>query len=70
MTKDEILVIRCNLMLYPDELKQERQKVMEQIKDGVVLLPGYMEPIIVPKNVGIKMVDYRGDISELKGETE
>ena len=68
MTKDEILVIRCNMMLYPDELEQERQKVMEQLKDGVVVLPGYMQPVIVPKDVEIKMVDYRGDISELKGE--
>ena len=61
MTKDEILVIRCNLMLDPDELKQERQKVIEQIKDGVVLLPGYMEPIIVPKDIKIEMKDYKGE---------
>lgn len=61
MTKDEILVIRCNMMLYPDELEQERKKVMEQLKDGVVVLPGYMQPVIVPKDVEIKMEDYKGD---------
>lgn len=61
MTKDEILVIRCNMMLYPDELEQERKKVMEQLKDGVVVLPGYMQPVIVPKDVEIKMEDYKGE---------
>ena len=55
MTKDEILVIRCNLMLYPNELEQERKKVMEQLKDGVVVLPGYMQPVIVPKDVEIRL---------------
>ena len=55
MTKDEILVIRCNLTLYPNELEQERKKVMEQLKDGVVVLPGYMQPVIVPKDVEIRL---------------
>lgn len=55
MTKDEILVIRCNLMLYPGDLEKERQKVMEQLKDGVIVLPGYMEPVIVPKDVEIRL---------------
>lgn len=55
MTKDEVLIVRYNLVVPKGYLEKARQEIMLQLKDGVVVLPYYMEPVIVPKDVEIRL---------------
>lgn len=36
---DKPIIIKCNIILTPDDLKIERIKIMKQLEDGVVVLP-------------------------------
>lgn len=55
MSEDEVLIVRCNLRVPRAYLEKARQEIMLQLKDGVAVLPNYMEPVIVPKDVEIKL---------------
>ena len=45
---DESLIIKCNIMLYPDEIGRVREDIINQLNDGVVILPPGFE--LVRKN--------------------
>ncbi len=55
MTKDEILVVRCNIMLTAEELNKVRKTIKAQIEDGVVILPYFMDALIVPAGLEIRI---------------
>ena len=55
MTKDEILVVRCNVGLSAEELNKTRRTIKAQIEDGVVVLPWFMDALIVPADLEIRI---------------
>ena len=52
--ENDILVVRVNMFLKNKEQEAVRQYILEQRKTGVIVLPPYCEPIVVPKDVEIK----------------
>ena len=55
MTKDEILVVRCNMPLPAEDLNRARKTIKAQVEDGVVILPYFMEPLVVPADLEIRI---------------
>lgn len=55
MTKDEILVLRCKCALKKEDMEKLRRSVLRQVFEGVVLLPDYVEPLIVPAGIEIRI---------------
>lgn len=51
---DDILVVRINMFLKNKEQEAIRQYILEQRKNGIIVLPPYCEAIMVPKDVEIK----------------
>jgi hypothetical protein len=41
----QVLVIQCEGFVTVEELQKIREKVMEEMKDGVVVLPHYLKAI-------------------------
>lgn len=55
MEKNDVLIIRSNLFIKPDKMKDLREGILEQMKDGVVLLPPYCEAVVVPDDLDIQI---------------
>lgn len=55
MSKDEILVIRCTAAVKAEEINKARRIILNQMEDGVVVLPWYLEPIIVPAGLEVRI---------------
>ena len=55
MTKDEILVIQCKCALKQEDMEKARRSVLRQMEDGVVILPPWMEPMIVPAGLEVRI---------------
>lgn len=67
---NDALIIRCNIVKSPEDMKRLRQHILRQLKTGTVVLPYYCDTIQVPENVLIKLMDHTGYITDLKGEEE
>ena len=48
------LIVRSDLVMRQDTVLELRADIMEQLKDGVVVLPSYLHATYVPKGVHIK----------------
>ena len=61
-----MLVIKVNMLIEHKVFQEVKNNILEQFKDGtgVVMLPFYCEPIVVPDDVEIKFED--GDGREIK----
>ena len=61
-----MLVIKVNMIIEHKIFQEVKNSILEQFKDstGVVMLPFYCEPIVVPDDVEIKFED--GDGREIK----
>ena len=61
-----MLVIKVNMIIEDKIFQEVKNSILEQFKDGtgVVMLPFYCEPIVVPDDVEIKFED--GDGREIK----
>lgn len=57
MSKDDILVIKCNLPLKQKELNEAYRNFVTMKTLGVVLLTPGFEALICPKDIEIKMED-------------
>lgn len=55
MKSDEILVIQSKACLKPEKLEQLRQDILRQKETGVIVLPNYVEVVIVSKDVDIQV---------------
>lgn len=57
-----MLVIKVNMFIGPKEMQEVKNKILEQFKDstGVVMLPFYCEPVLVPDDVEIRFEDRDG----------
>ena len=63
--KPALLIFRCLNTLRPDRMHEVRDKLINQIKEGIVLLPAYMTvEAIVPADCEIRIVDKDGNIVE------
>lgn len=61
-----MLVIKVNMIIEHKVFQEVKSNILEQFKagTGVVMLPFYCEPIVVPDDVEIKFED--GDGREIK----
>ena len=57
MKSDEVLVIRCDAFLPESQLEKLHDEIVEDRKTGVIVLPAYCKPLIVPEDVKIKVRD-------------
>ena len=55
MTKDEILVIQCKCTVKQEDMEKVRRSVLRQMEDGVVLLPHWLDPVIVPAGLEVRI---------------
>lgn len=55
MSTDDILVIKTNIFLKVDKYQELYEQIVEQRKTGVILLPPYCTPVIIPKDTEIKV---------------
>lgn len=60
MTND-ILIIRVNAILSNQDMGVLRESISEQMKTGIIFLPIYCEPIIVPEGTKIKLENFETD---------
>lgn len=52
---DEVLIVKCKVILHPRDTHRIREAIIDQMKEGVVVLPDYMEAIVVPKDVEVRV---------------
>lgn len=57
MTKDEILVLQCACELPKEDMEAIRRSVLRQMEDGVVLLPCFIVPMIVPAGIEVRIAE-------------
>ena len=57
MKDDEVLVVKCGVFMSNYDLKKMHDDIVEEIKTGVVVLPAYCSPVIVPEDVKIEVRD-------------
>lgn len=53
--ENDILVIKVNMLASAKDMKAIRKNVLMQKQTGVVVLPAYCEPVIVPADIEIKI---------------
>lgn len=63
---DDILVVKVNMFCRTKELNDIRKWVLAQKESGVIVLPAYCEPIVVPSDIEICIGDLSGEF--VKGE--
>lgn len=55
MERDNLLIVRTGLFMKPDAMNALRQNILEQVKDGVVLIPPYCEVIFAPGDLDVQI---------------
>ena len=53
----QLLIIKSNILLHQDDRKKWMDSIKREKEDGVIILPPYFEPLLVPANIEIKMVE-------------
>ena len=49
----DILVIKCNALVHPEELKNLQKGFIKQKEEGVIILPAMCDAIVVPDDIKI-----------------
>ena len=57
MKDNEVLVIKCGVFMSDYDLQKMHDDIVKERKTGVVVLPVYCEPVIVPEDVKIEVRD-------------
>lgn len=60
--KNDTLIIKCEVILNKSELEAWRKTIQKQMDEGIVLLPWYLTPMLVPEDVAIKIGENPGYI--------
>ena len=68
IAEKDILVLKCNAFLRPKEMTVLYLSVYEQMDTGIVIVPPYVEPILVPAGTEIKISEFVS--SNEKGENK
>lgn len=55
MNKDDILIVRCNRVLTTADSKKFYNDLVNMKEKGVVLLPGFCDVVVAPKDIEIKV---------------
>lgn len=58
IAEKDILVLKCNAFLKPKEMGALYSYVLNQMEAGVVLLPVYVDPVLVPAGTEIKISEF------------
>lgn len=53
----DVLVIKCNALVKPETLKKLREIFVKEKEEGVIVLPPYVEALVVPEDIEIRMED-------------
>lgn len=53
----QLLIIKSDILLHQDDTKKWMDNIKRGKADGVIILPPYFEPLLVPDNIEIKMVE-------------
>lgn len=57
MKKDDILVLKANPFIRPEELEEMRQKILQEREDGVIMLPPTLTVISCSQDTKILLKD-------------
>lgn len=49
----ELLIIKSNILLHQDERKKWTERIIREKESGVIILPPYFEPLLVPADIEI-----------------
>lgn len=53
----ELLIIKSNILLHQDDRKKWAESIKREKESGVIILPPYFEPLLVPNDIEIKMFE-------------
>lgn len=51
----ELLIIKSNIFLHQDDRKKWMESIKREKENGVIILPPYFEPLLVPNDIEINM---------------
>ena len=57
---NDLLLIRCNVRMSPDRMKELRRDIKTQRETGTVVLPYYCDAIMVPEEIVTKWMNHKG----------
>lgn len=61
----DLLIIKSDILLHQDDRKKWMESIKREKESGVIILPPYFEPLLVPNDIEIKM-EYEPQESEDK----
>ena len=53
----DVLIIKSEVRLPKDMIEQWHEKILKMKEEGVILLPYYLTPMVVPEDVAIQFVE-------------
>lgn len=59
MDSKQVLVVRTNLFLEPEDMARIQADLKRQMEDGVVILPPCCEALVVPDGIDIQIECYK-----------
>lgn len=54
---NDILVIKCNVIRKPKQMKDLQESINKQKETGIVILPWYCDALFVPEGMAIKVME-------------
>lgn len=58
IAEKDLLVLKCNAFLKSREMSVLYRSVCEQAETGVIIVPPYVEPILIPAGTEIKISEF------------
>lgn len=53
---DEVLVVKIkDIVFRQSDIRRIREAIRDQMKEGVVVLPDFMDAIVVPKDIEVRV---------------
>lgn len=46
---DKVLVVKCDALLKPETVEKIRENLKQQIEEGVVVIPSYLQAAVISK---------------------
>lgn len=58
IAEKDLLVLKCNAFLKPREMSALYRYVYEQMETGLIIVPPYVEPILIPARTEVKISEF------------
>lgn len=58
IAEKKLLVFKCNALLRPREMNDLYRSIHQQKDTGIIIVPPYVEPILVPTGTEIKISEF------------